>query len=190
MSERTTLEDTKRWLAHLRHSGADLFCEATRPAVTPLDLLEADHMMKHEVAFWEGVQRAMDELASKRRRCLAEVGATVPAGDRATAIGSVGGRLLVYTPELEGYWQLNTGSRLVDKFNVPAWDTWVGVSMPDDIEAGHINSLGALIAWIPPCYREAAEDAISGAVSGELAWIEERHQGRVREWAGEHGLLE
>lgn len=188
--ERTTLEDTKRWLAHLRHSGADLFCEVTRPTVTPLDLLEADHMMKHELAFWEGVQRSMDELASKRQRCLAakEDSAAGKGGD--FPVEAARGRLLVYMPDFELYWQLNEGSPIVDKFNVPAWDMWVGVSMPQDAEFDHENPDRAIVAWVPSWYNADAEEALIGAPLGELAWIEEPRFGRIRCWAAGHGLLE
>jgi len=190
MSERTTLEDTKRWLAHLRHAGANLFCEATRPAVTPLDPLEADHMMSDEVALWERVQRAMGELASKRRRCLAAMEDSAAGTRSDVPVEALRGRLLAYMPDLELYWQLNEGSPIVDKFNVPAWDMWVGVSMPQDTEFDHENPDRALVAWVPSWYIADAEEALIGAPLGELAWIEEPHFGRIRYWAAGHGLLE
>ena len=90
------------------------------------------------------------------------------------ANGLADGGLLVYQPDASFAEALacdETGG-FFDKVDAPPWDTWIWYLESEAMVDTRIAEAGLLISWVPPVFREIAQDGIDIQPYGGLAWAE------------------
>ena len=68
----------------------------------------------------------------------------------------------------------------IDLWDIPAWDTWIGLIPAGVLRTAGIDRLPALLAWIPPPLIPRAHEAIAVNPCEVLSWLDTRDKSLAR----------
>lgn len=164
------LDETRRWMTHLRENGEMVYSEAVRPDPDVDEwFIEAD---KSEL--WCVYRRFFGQVVERRRTALSAV-ESEPAE----------GRIGLFTPGAETFEGLAEGECICvgGKTDLPCYDMWIAIA-----DAGASEG-PVVVSWVPEWLIDDFEIARDYCVTEALMWLDDRFsQSPLVEWLVAHGL--
>jgi len=131
-------------------------------------------------ALWKALaadpRRVIDDVVRRRLLVLRECGVAAVGAPR-------GGRVLVCEYDVtlfEGATELESRG-LVDGWDVPACDLWIGLSPAHAVARGGRDRVPPLLAWIPDALSARAESAIQTSSTEVFSWLDARSPSFARD---------